>query len=137
MNKIKTISFRITETDFKKILAMKNGKSITNFFTELLKQAFEKERQEAITFLELIKKIDNSDLSKISQKLDLIISDIKKINLTNDPREKEKTESLSEELKIFINVIEKNYKATIEIINILKGTLYAQSFETKLQKGGK
>lgn len=69
MSKSRFIGLRISENDYRKIEAMRNGKSITDFFRELITFAVEKDKQEASEFIELLKKIEATDLSKIIERL--------------------------------------------------------------------
>jgi polyribonucleotide nucleotidyltransferase len=72
MSKTRHINLRIPESDFKKIEAMLNGRTLTQFFRGLVKLAVEKEREDANNFLQLMQKIDSSDLSKIAEKVERI-----------------------------------------------------------------
>lgn len=66
------ITLRVSETDFRKIEAMRNGRTITQFFRDLVRAAVANERAEAESFLKLLEKINNSDLSKIVEKVERI-----------------------------------------------------------------
>lgn len=72
MAKTRFIGFKISENDFQKIEAMRNGKTLTQFFKDLVKTAIENEKAEANSFLKLLEKIDSSDLSKIAEKVERI-----------------------------------------------------------------
>lgn len=72
MAKTKRINLRISETDFRKIEAMRNGRTITQFFKDLVRDAIANERAETESFLKLLEKIDSSDLSKIAEKVERI-----------------------------------------------------------------
>jgi len=134
MTKERRISLRISEADFRKVEAMRNGRTLTQFFTGLIQQAVEKDRQEAESFLELLKKIDSSDLSKISMKLDAIL---KKIEAGISQESDINFDALIEFLAELRDEQRKNYKAIIEVISNQKGELYAQSFDRKLREGEK
>jgi len=73
MAKTRHINFKVSETDFKRIQALKNGRTTTQFFTEFVRKAVEGEREEGETFLSLMRKLDSSDLSKIAEKTDVIL----------------------------------------------------------------
>lgn len=72
MGRTRFIGLRISETDFRKIEAMRNGRTITQFFKDLVRAAVANERAEAESFLKLLEKINNSDLSKIAEKVERI-----------------------------------------------------------------
>lgn len=73
MAKERRVSLRLSDATFKKINAIRNGKSINRFFEDLIENAEKKEVEDANTFLKLMQKIDASDLSKLVQKVDTII----------------------------------------------------------------
>jgi hypothetical protein len=73
MPKARRISLRIPESEYQKIKAMLNGRTMTKFFVDLIKLAVEKERDDANSFLQLMQKLGNSDLSKTSDKLDTVL----------------------------------------------------------------
>lgn len=73
MAKTKRLSLRLSESDFQKIEGMRNGKTLTQFFRDLVRAAVANEREEAESFLKLLEKIDSSDLSKIAEKVERIV----------------------------------------------------------------
>lgn len=88
MRKTKHINFKISETDFRKITPLMRGKTMGQFFRELIQKAVKDERAEAESFLKLIEKLDRSDLSKIAEKLDMLLQKMNepnrvKVSLTN------------------------------------------------------
>jgi hypothetical protein len=72
MRKTRRISLRIPESDFQKIESMLKGRTMTKFFVDLVKLALEKERDDANNFLQLMRKLDSSDLSKLVEKVERI-----------------------------------------------------------------
>lgn len=72
MRKTRYVGLRIPESDFKKIETMLKGKTLTQFFKDLVKLAIEKEREDANSFLQLMQKIDSSDLSRLAEKVERI-----------------------------------------------------------------
>ena len=59
------ISLRFSEAEYTQIKSMRKGKTVTDFFKELLHNAVHNDKVEANSFLELLKKLDSTDLSKL------------------------------------------------------------------------
>lgn len=76
MKKNRFIGLRLSEAEFSRLQALKNGKTVGQAIRELITAAVEQERENAKTFLSLMQKIDTADLSKISQKLEILAADI-------------------------------------------------------------
>lgn len=70
--KERRISIRISEEDFTKIRGLRNGKSMTEFFRELIIEKVKASRGEAQSFNEMIRKIDSSDISKLVESVEQV-----------------------------------------------------------------
>jgi hypothetical protein len=135
MAKTRHINLRIPEDDFKGIEAMLSGKTLTQFFRDLVKLALEKEREDANSFLQLMQKIDASDLSKINEKLDKAMETLEllKPKPRTVPSAAERLEARLDELSLDIADC---YEAAIVLMerNDRAGTNFAQSFMAKRRK---
>jgi tetrahydromethanopterin S-methyltransferase subunit G len=102
MAKTRHINFKVAEVDFRRIQALKNGQSTTQFFTELIRKTVEGEREEGENFLNLMRKLDSSDLSKIAEKTDVIL---KKLDKQNGDSNGEIFKKLEQEIGVIRTVV--------------------------------
>jgi len=102
MARTRRVSLRIPETDFRKIQAMKNGQSTTQFFIELIRKAAQDERKDGETFLGLMEKLDSSDLSKIADRTDRILD---KLSQQNGDNSHEIFKKLEQEIGVLRTVV--------------------------------
>lgn len=77
--KERRISIRVSEEDWKKIKGLAGGRSITVLFNELIRKEVQQMKGEAQAYHEMIRKIDSSDISKMSENLDEIKAKIDEI----------------------------------------------------------
>jgi len=102
MSKTRHINFKLSEADFKKIQAMKNGQSTTQFLIDLIRKAAQNELKESETFLGLMEKLDSSDLSRIADKTDRILD---KLGQQNGDSVHEIFKKLEQEIGVLRTVV--------------------------------
>lgn len=83
MSRCMRVSLRLSVDEYRQVKSMLQGRNISDFFRSLIKDAVEHERREANSFLELLKKIDASDLSKLVQKVDVLAGKIEAMKTGN------------------------------------------------------
>lgn len=133
------VCIRFSETDFRKIEAMRGDKTLTAFFHGLIKVAAEKEKQEASSFLELVKRLDSLDLSKVARAVERIeqkISDdstaqaIERIN----EKLKENTDGGSSDIEdLLLRVLEiagRQYLLSVLSLKQVAGESFAKGSDT-------
>lgn len=79
MAKTKHINFRVTENEFRKIQVLRNGKTIGDFFRDIIRKTIDDEKKEANDFLMLMEKINDTSVSNIIGKINLIIDSLDEI----------------------------------------------------------
>jgi rRNA maturation endonuclease Nob1 len=81
---MRTVSFKISEKDYKKLLDIRGDKPVSTYLRELIQREWESHEEDVRATAELIAKLENADISKIADKTDQIISILRGMNTQDD-----------------------------------------------------
>ena len=135
MAKSEFVGFRISGSELSQIKAVRlTGETVSQTVRRLLLESIKKERDDLKGWEELIAKLNNTDISKVLNRLDTIEASLEKIKTEFSKYKAINFEVLVDYLAKMMIYSTMNYKIAFELLRSQKGELYAQSFHKKLHE---